>query len=75
MRLTMIAFAVLPIMATAQETTTPAQPAQTSQSCAVGTVWDGVTQTCLVAEQQQTPIDVLPAGRSNCSGHAQSVTS
>ncbi len=77
MRLTILAFVLLPVAAQAQSATDPLQApqAQNKQSCAVGMVWDQGTQSCLVAEDNASPVQSLPE-RHNCGGGApRSVTS
>ncbi|WP_342078478.1 hypothetical protein [Yoonia sp. SS1-5] len=78
MGLTILACAVLPFAANAQTAAeiTPTEPVQQSQSCPVGTVWDGARQSCAAgSDQTASPLYGLP-DRSNCGGRAhQQVTS
>ncbi len=61
MRLTILAFALLPAAAHAQETTlpTPQAPVAQSQSCPVGMVWDQGAAACAVANDASSPINNL----------------
>ena len=78
MRLTILAFALLPMGALAQNLTDAplVEEVQQSQSCSDGAVWDSTTQSCVVAEQALTPADGM-LGDHDCSGsqRATSVTS
>lgn len=77
MRLTILAFAVLPIAAHAQnaELTAPTAPLAQSQSCPVGMTWDAGAQSCAVASEGTSPIQGLP-GQVGChTGTAREVMS
>lgn len=70
MRLTVLAFAILPMAAHAQETTlpTPQAPVGQSQSCPVGMVWDADAAACAVASGGASPINDLSID-TDCGGH------
>jgi len=77
MRLTVLAFAILPMTAFAQEATLPAptEPVAQSQTCAVGTAWDAGLQTCVAVNGTASPLKGL-SGHSGCNyGAAREVTS
>ncbi len=78
MRLTALAFILLPVAAQAQETIlpTPNAPVAQAQSCPVGMQWDAGAGACAMAPGDATPIQSLPGG-VGCSGHwaAREVTS
>ncbi len=66
MRLTVLAFALLPMAAQAQSTTLPApsEPLAQGQSCPVGMAWDAGANVC--AEMAET---ALPLNGSIGCGH------
>ncbi|KQI71445.1 hypothetical protein AN191_12540 [Loktanella sp. 5RATIMAR09] len=73
MRLTVLAFAMLPATAFAQDTAlpTPSNPVAQSQTCPAGTAWDANAAACASTSQS-----VVPAMGSGCSyGAAREVTS
>ncbi len=73
MRLTVLAFAMLPMAAVAQNTTlpNPTEPVAQSQTCPAGTAWDAGAGACTTTSQSATP-----AQGSGCShGAAREVTS
>lgn len=78
MRLTVLAFTLLPVDAYAQDTTLPAPiaPLAQSHSCPVGMAWDAASSACLeVAEATNSPMKDL-GGHSGCNyGAAREVTS
>lgn len=74
MRLMICTLALLPFSAFAQTATEEVTPLQSAPSCAVGTVWDSTSQSCVLAEQNITPLQSHPDGYS-CGGTAKSVTS
>ncbi len=61
MRVTVLAFAMLPMAAYAQDTTVPnpQAPVAQSQSCPVGMVWDQDAAACAVANDASSPINDL----------------
>ncbi|MDX8348152.1 hypothetical protein SLH49_09150 [Cognatiyoonia sp. IB215446] len=77
MRLTVLAFVMLPMAAFAQNTTLPAptEPIAQSQTCAVGTTWDAGLQTCVAVTDTSSPLKDL-SGHGGCNyGAAREVTS
>lgn len=77
MRLTVLAFALLPMAAHAQETTlpAPAEPMAQAQTCPVGMTWSAAANACAVGAEDATPAQSLP-GKSGCGrGAAHEVTS
>lgn len=70
MRLTILAFALLPAAAYAQETTLPVPqaPAAQTQSCPVGMVWDADAAACALASGGTSPINDLSID-TDCGGH------
>ena len=77
MRLTVLAFALLPMSAVAQEVTLPAptEPVTQSQSCAVGMAWDSGAQACVAAAETASPMKGL-SDHSGCNyGAAREVMS
>ncbi len=66
MRLTVLAVALMPMAAYAQDTTLPAptEPLAQSQSCPVGMVWSDAAGACDVAGEGSSPVTDLgmPAG-------------
>jgi hypothetical protein len=75
MRLTILAFALLPAVAQAQNTTVVAPDTSVAQSCPVGMSWDADAQSCGLASEGTTPIDGLPGGASCHTGTAREVMS
>ena len=72
MRLSVLAFVLLPVAAQAQETkiTIPTEPVAQTQTCPVGFEWDADAGNCALVAQSTRPTDMLgePAG---CGfGHA-----
>ena len=65
MRMMIVAIAMLPFAAFAEETS----DADANQSCPVGMVWDGASGSCAVAANEGSPFDSLP-GRPGCEGGA-----
>ena len=61
MRLTVLAFVVLPMATYAQDTTVPnpQAPVGQSQSCPVGMVWDPGAAACAVSNDTSSPINDL----------------
>jgi hypothetical protein len=77
MRLTILALAMLPMAAQAQNTTVPAPtaPLAQSQSCPVGMAWDTAAQSCATATDTASPMKGL-SDRGGCNyGAAREVTS
>lgn len=77
MRLTVLALTLLPMAATAQNTTLPAptEPLAQSQSCPVGTTWDAASSACAEVTEAASPMKGL-GGDSGCNyGAAREVTS
>lgn len=76
MRLTILAIAMLPMGAYAQNATEDAliTPLQNNQSCAIGMVWDSGSQSCVTSEQTATPLQGLPE-QHDCGSAPRSVTS
>jgi hypothetical protein len=77
MRLTVLALAMLPMAATAQNTTlpNPTAPVAQSQTCPAGTAWDAGTGACAAVSQSATPVEGF-GGPSDCShSAAREVTS
>ncbi len=77
MRLTVLAFALLPMAAHAQNTTLPAptEPLAQSQSCPVGMAWDSGLNACAQATETASPLKGL-GNHSGCNyGAAREVTS
>ncbi|MEL6682124.1 MAG: hypothetical protein AAFQ09_05705 [Pseudomonadota bacterium] len=75
MRLTILAFAMLPATAFAQETTLPTPTAPVAQSCAVGMTWDAGVQACVELAESSSPMKGL-SGHSGCNyDAAREVTS
>lgn len=73
MRLTVLALAMLPAAAFAQNTTLPAptEPVAQSQTCPAGTAWDANAGACASTSQS-----AVPAMGSGCSfSAAREVTS
>ena len=66
MRLTVLAFALLPVAAQAQDTTItlPTDEAAQSQSCPVGMIWNTELNACDMPVQSSRPIDRMgePSG-------------
>ena len=78
MRLAIIALALMPAAAMAQETTItipPAAPVAQTQTCPQGFVWDADAGNCAVTTQSARPTDMLgePAGCGHSA--AREVTS
>lgn len=73
MRLTLLAFVLLPVAASAQSVAEQV-PLENSQSCALGMVWDQASQSCQVSDESASPIQNLP-DRHNCGGAPRTVTS
>jgi len=75
MRLTVLAFVLLPVAAQAQETTItiPTEPVAQTQTCPDGLAWDATANACAAPAQAQT----MPAGGHSCGGGmaARDVTS
>ena len=71
MRLTILAFALLPVAAHAQNTDLiePSTPLTQSQSCPVGMAWDVGARSCAMASEGASPIQGLP-GQVGCHGDA-----
>ena len=71
MRLTVLAFAFLPVAVHAQETTItiPTEPVAQSQTCPAGMVWDSAANACDMPAAASRPVDMMgkPHG---CSGNA-----
>jgi hypothetical protein len=77
MRLTVLALAMLPMAATAQNTTlpSPTAPVVQSQTCPAGTAWDAGAGACAAVSQSATPVEGF-GGPSDCShSAAREVTS
>lgn len=77
MRLTVLAFTLLPLAAHAQNTTLPAptEPLAQTQSCPVGTTWDAGAATCADVTEAASPLKGS-GDHSGCSyGAAREVTS
>lgn len=73
MRLTVLAFAMLPMAAFAQDATlpTPTEPVAQAQTCPAGTTWDAGAGACAPTSQSPMPVE-----GSGCShGAAREVTS
>ena len=72
MRLAVIAFALLPVAAQAQDTTItlPTEPAAQSQSCPAGMVWNGDLNACALPVQATRPIDRMGEPGGCSSEHA-----
>ena len=77
MRLTVLAFALLPMVATAQETTlpTPTEPLAQAQSCPVGMAWDAAASACAQVTETASPLKGLGEGSGCNYGAAREVTS
>lgn len=77
MRLTILAFALLPMAATAQEATVPAptEPLAQSQSCPVGMAWDAGMAACAQVTETASPLKGLGEGSGCNYGAAREVTS
>lgn len=74
MRLTILAFAMLPAMAHAQSTTLPAPSDTVAQSCPVGMTFNSATQSCGLMPAT-TPMPAA-SGKSGCGySAAREVTS
>ena len=71
MRLTVLALAMLPVTAFAQETTLPAptEPVAQSQGCPVGMAWDDAAGACAAAANASSPLKSM-GGQSGCSHNA-----
>ncbi|PJI92574.1 hypothetical protein BC777_1428 [Yoonia maricola] len=71
MRLIVLATALLPMGAYAQEVTLPnlTKPMVQSQSCPVGMTWDQTAGTCAEVADTTSPIDDL-SDRGGCSYEA-----
>ena len=72
MRLTVIALALLPATAFAQEAVIPLPPeeAAQSQSCPAGMFWNTETAACTMPVQSSRPIDRMGEPGGCESGHA-----
>lgn len=75
MRLTVLAIAMLPAAAFAQETTLPAPTEPVAQSCAVGMTWDAGAQACVELAETASPMKDLSHGSGCNYGAAREVTS
>ena len=74
MRLTLLALALLPAAAQAQNTTTPVAPLAQTQSCPAGSVWDAGAGACATATDAGKTHNAM--GGSGCSySAAREVTS
>ncbi|MFO8127457.1 hypothetical protein [Yoonia sp.] len=74
MRLTVLALAMLPMAAFAQNTTLPAptEPVAQGQSCPAGTAWSDAAGACAAVTEAATPAN----GKSGCGySAAREVTS
>ena len=72
MRLSVLAFALLPVAAQAQEATItiPTDPVAQTQTCPVGFAWDADAGNCALVAQSSSPVDML-GGPAGCGqGHA-----
>ena len=77
MRLTVLAFTLLPMAAHAQSTTlpTPTEPLAQAQSCPVGMAWDAGQNACAQVTETASPLKGL-GEHSGCNyGAAREVTS
>ena len=77
MRLTVLAIAMLPLEAFAQETTLPAptEPTAQAQSCPVGMTWSDTAGACADVAGATSPVNDL-GGHSGCNyGAAREITS
>lgn len=77
MRLTILALAMLPATAFAQETNVPAPtaPVAQSQSCPIGMAWSDAAGACAEAVDSASPMKGLP-GQGGCNhGAAREVMS
>jgi hypothetical protein len=72
MRLTVLAFVVLPVAAHAQENviTLPTEEAAQSQSCPAGMIWNTEANACAMAVQTSRPMDRLGEPGGCSSEHA-----
>ena len=77
MRLTVLALAMLPMAAHAQNTTLPAptEPVAQSQSCPVGTAWSEAAGACAEVADATSPMKGLSGGSGCNYGAAREVTS
>ena len=72
MRLTVLAFVLLPVAAQAQENviTLPTKEAAQSQSCPVGMIWNTEANACDMTVQTSRPMDRLGEPGGCSSEHA-----
>ena len=77
MRLTVLALAMLPMAAHAQNTPVPAptEPLAQSQSCPVGMAWDATALACTMATDTASPMKDLSTGAGCNYGAAREVMS
>ena len=75
MRLTVLALALLPMSAVAQDVTLPAPTEPVAQSCAVGMTWDTGAQACVEAAETASPMKDLSSGSGCNYGAAREVMS
>ncbi len=72
MRLTVLAFVLLPVAAQAEENvmTLPTDQAAQSQSCPVGMIWNAEANACAMNVQTSRPMDRLGEPGGCASEHA-----
>ncbi|WP_322891806.1 MULTISPECIES: hypothetical protein [unclassified Yoonia] len=75
MRLIVLALAMLPAAAFAQETTLPTPAEPVAQSCPVGMTFNAATQSCGIMPETTTPMPAASGGYGCSFSAAREVTS